>query len=143
MRLLRGRWARACAGSQVAGLIVAVTVAAPAGAAPVDPGGSPCTTSTASLSVSDSSIALGKNTTVSWSFHPGRGCDATVVRLLYRDATSRVVADTGARGEDGSATLTPQNSGAYFLRALLNGRFANFGSASVTVGLPEVNGRTT
>jgi hypothetical protein len=99
--------------------------------------------STASLSVSDPSIALGKNTTVSWSFHPGRGCDVTVVRLLYRDATSGVVADTGARGEDGSATLTPQNSGAYFLRALLNGRFASFGSASVTVGLPEVNGRTT
>ena len=146
MRLLRGRgrWARARAGSQVAGLIVAVTVVAPADAVPVDPGGSPCTsTSTASLSVSDPSIALGKTTTVSWSFHPGRGCDATVVRLLYRDATSGVVADTGARGEDGSATLTPQNSGAYFLRALLNGRFANFGSAPVTVGLPEVNGRTT
>ena len=66
-----------------------------------------------------------------------------MVRLLYRDATSGVVADTGARGEDGSATLTPQSSGAYFLRALLNGRFANFGSAPVTVGLPEVNGRTT
>jgi len=96
MRLLRGRgrWARARAGSQVAGLIVAVTVVTPAGAVPVDPGGSPCTSaSTASLSVSDSSIALGKTTTVSWSFHPGRGCDATVVRLLYRDATTRLPDD--------------------------------------------------
>jgi Right handed beta helix region len=136
MRLLRdrSRWARARAGSHVAGL----------NAIPIDPGGSPCaSTSTASLNVSDSSIALGKNTTVSWSFHPGPGCAATVVRLLYRDATSGVVADTGLRGANGSATLTPQNSGAYFLRAVINGWFADFGSEPVTVGLPEVNGRTT
>jgi hypothetical protein len=129
----------------VAGVVAAVVAAAtPAQAIPIDPAGSSCaSTSTASLQVSPSSIRLGQTTSVSWAFHPGTGCVATVVRLLFRDAIQGTIADTGIRGSSGSKMLAPQSSGTYFLRVVINGWFSDYGSRSVTIELPTVNGRPT
>jgi hypothetical protein len=128
-----------------AGVVAAVVGAAtPAQAIPIDPNGGSCaSTSTASLQVSPQSIRLGQTTSVSWAFHPGAGCVATVVRLLFRDAIQGTVADTGVRGPSGSATLAPQSSGTYFLRVVINGWFTDYGSRSVAIELPTVNGRPT
>jgi hypothetical protein len=122
-----------------------LAAAAPASAIPIDPGGSPCaSTSTASLSVSPSSTTPDRpTTTVTWSISPGRGCTPTVVRLLFRDKTTGVVTDTGVRGAGGSVALIPQTSGTYSLQAVINGWIAEFGAEPVTVGLPVVNGRPT
>jgi hypothetical protein len=133
-------------------LVAAVTMtAAGAGTAsagttpiPIDPGGGPCAhVTTGSVSVSAPSIALGQATAVHWSLHPAPGCAPTVVRVMYRDATTQTVIDTGLRGSTGSGSDTPQSSGSYFLEAFINGWFADFGSAPVTVELPVVNGRPT
>jgi hypothetical protein len=130
----------------VAPVATVLALATPTGAIPTDPdGGNACASaSSAWVTVSASSIALGQTTTVSWSFSPGRGCSVGVVRLLYRDATTRaVVTDTGKVGSNGSATLVPQNSGAYYLQAFMNGWFVDFDNAPVSVELPVVNGRPT
>lgn len=128
------------------GVIAAVLAAAiPAQAIPIDSDGGTCaSTSTGSVSVSASSIQPGQSTNVTWSFRKGLTCSGMLVRLLYRDATTGVVMETGQRGSvSGSAMLSPQNSGTYFLRASMIGWFGDFGFASVTVSLPVVNGRTT
>src|SRR5262245_54011179 len=39
--------------------------------------------------------------------------------------------------------LAPQSSGTYFLRVVINGWFTDYGSRSVTIELPTVNGRPT
>jgi hypothetical protein len=132
------------AGVLVATAAAVVALAVPAAAIPVGGGPGPCaSTTTASLAVSRPTLWLGDTTTVSWSISPGPGCAPTVVRLLFRDATTGTVTDTGVRGTAGSAVLAPQSSGSYSLRAVINGWIADFGSESVAVGVPEVDGRPT
>ncbi len=126
------------------GLIAAVVAATiPAQAIPrIDAGADPCaSTSHASLRASPASIVLGQSTIVRWRYYPGPGCAATVVRLLFHDTLTGALVDTGRRGSSGSTTLWPQSSGTYFVEVTIGGRSVDFGAASVTIGLSEVNGR--
>lgn len=114
----------------------------PAGAIPTDPGDpSKCvSTASASVTASQSSMVLGQMITVTWSLSTAPGCSPAVVRLLYRDATTNVVTDTGQASFSGQPVFSPASSGAYYLQATINGSLADFegASAPVTVGLPTV-----
>jgi hypothetical protein len=101
---------------------------------------------TASLSASSANVFLGNTTNLSWNVQWQPGCGPTWMRLYYRDATTGVLMDTdvtgSAIGSSGTAVDRPQSSGSYFVQAYVNGWPMDFGSETVNVGLPVVNGRT-
>jgi hypothetical protein len=110
----------------------------------------PCPSSQpVSLNVSATSINLGQSTLVNWDLHWERSvCELASLRLYYRDATTGVlqlVTESPAPlASSGSAIHRPQSSGTYFLRVSTPGWItsSDVGSATVSVALPVLNGRT-
>jgi hypothetical protein len=114
---------------------VGVVPASAVGTDPNDPPPNPCiSNSSASVSVSPSSVSLGQSTTVSWSLTKPANCPALTGHLSFEDPAS------GRRFAVDGSVVTPQASGQYVLLVNLPGAVYVMASASVTVGLPMVNG---
>lgn len=106
-----------------------------ANAIPTEPTDNPCVSnSSGTVSVSPSSLSLGQSTTVSTSFHNAAGC-VLVPYLVFQDGAS------GRQFDVSGSVVTPPASGRYLLKVAVPGASYVMAGASVTVGLPVVNGR--
>jgi FG-GAP-like repeat len=147
--LWSGRW-RALNVVVAATVVTVMVGTAPAGAIPIHPGGGNpgAMVTKGSVAVSPSSVASGQPTTVSWSLEPGAACSSMAEQVMYQDALTQGVVKTGLTGASGSASYTPQSSGAFFLDAYIQCERNNhittshrsFGPASVTVIKPLADG---
>lgn len=128
----------------LAGFLV-LMLPAPAVAIPTDPTAPPACVgaSASSLSLSADQLTLGQQTTVTWSFTPGAGCNIVDVRVWFREKIGGNLRDVGLQGASGSVAHAPQGNGQYVLEVSTGGLWWELRSGTVTVGVPVINGRPT
>jgi parallel beta helix pectate lyase-like protein/PASTA domain-containing protein len=140
------RWRVAWVTATVVAMVVAVG-AAPANADFQDPADNTCISqSSATVSLSASSLLLGQSATLSWSLHPAALCPMLPYLAFYDNLTGRKYVQwsgtTISTPVSGSPAVTPQANGHYQLEVLSRGNFyVMASSAAESVTLPVLKGR--
>ena len=131
---VRRPWPRATV--IVAAVVLALGLGGgPAVAIPTDPANNPCMSgSSASLTLTASSIKLGESVGLDWGLQRPNGCPM-IPSLYFRD-----VLGVDHPVDIHATAVTPPATGTYLLRVLSNAFTYDVGSASITVVLPTVNG---